>query len=329
MRVEKLLNIVTEIPGRRVLVVGDVMLDEYVWGTVHRISPEAPVPVLEFQKRTYTLGGAANAAANVASLGGHAILGGVVGKDVYASVLHEALSQHNIEDGLVITSDRPTTTKTRIIAHNQQVVRVDHEECRPLSAQLEDDVLEWVKKRLEEADAVVLSDYAKGVITPRSAEGIIQMARKAGKPIVVDPKGRDYRKYRGATVVTPNVHEARLAVGSPDGLDNLSEIGRQLLSLLAGSAILITRGSDGMTLFPCNSGLTHVPARARAVADVTGAGDTVVATLSLALAAGSTLEEAAQLANIAAGIVVERRGTATTSLGELGTEIEVMSKEEE
>ena len=314
---EPLLHTLADIPGKRILIVGDIMLDEYIWGTVHRISPEAPVPVVEFQQRTYSLGGAANAAANVASLGGHAILGGAVGKDVQANVVRKTLSKYDIEDGLLTVSDRPTTTKTRIIAHDQQLVRVDYEKCSTLSPQLEGRLLNWVEKQLKEADALLLSDYAKGVLTPRIAEGAIHMANKADKPVIVDPKGRDYHKYRRATVVTPNVHEARMALNPPDVHDDLLEIGRRLLALLEGGAILITRGSEGMSLFEHSNKTIHIPAVARNVYDVTGAGDTVVAALSLALAAGATLEQAARLANAAAGIVVGKVGTATVSLEEL------------
>lgn len=322
MKDKALLDILANFPGKRVLILGDVMLDEYIWGEVHRISPEAPVPVVEIQRRTYAPGGAGNAAASTAALGGQAILAAIVGQDTQATVLREALSGYGVEgDGLITVPDRPTTTKTRIIAHNQQVVRADYEECKPLVPQMEDVLLAWVEKHLGEADALLLSDYVKGVITPRIAEGVIGLAREADKPIVVDPKGRDYRKYRGATVVTPSTKEARLALNhllNPP--DDLLEMGQQLLTLLEGSAILMTRGPEGMTLFDFGHQAVHIPAMARHVYDVTGAGDTVAATLSLALAAGATLERGARLANTAAGIVVSKVGTATVTLDELKAE---------
>lgn len=323
MKDKSLPNILSKFPGKCVLIVGDVMLDEYIWGEVRRISPEAPVPVVELRRRTYAPGGAANVAANVASLGGRAILAGVVGKDIQADLLREALSHYSIEgDGLLTDPDRPTTTKTRVIAHNQQVVRVDCEVRVSLSPEMEEALRGWVRPRLREANALVLSDYGKGVVTPRLAEEVIRLAKDAGKPVVVDPKGRDYRKYRGATVVTPNIQEARLALNhllNPP--EDLIELGQQLLALLEGSAVLITRGPEGMTLFQPNHQPVHIPAVARYVYDVTGAGDTVVATLALALAAGARLEQAARLANAAAGIKVSKVGTATVELRELMADI--------
>ena len=319
MKDDALLDVLTRFPGKCVLIVGDVMLDEYIWGEVRRVSPEAPVPVVELQRQTYVPGGAANAAANVASLGGRALLGGVVGDDTQAGLLREASSRRGVEgDGLLNDPDRPTTTKTRVIAHNQQVLRVDREERSPLSPQMEEALLGWAEKHLEQANALLLSDYAKGVVTPRLAQQVIRMAQSAGKPIIVDPKGRDYRKYRGATVVTPNTQEARLALNhllNPP--EDLFELGWQLLKLLEGSAVLITRGPEGMSLFEPNHQPVHIPAVARHIYDVTGAGDTVVAALTMALAAGATLEQAAWLANAAAGIKVGKVGTATVSLEEL------------
>lgn len=319
MKDKALLDILANFSSKRVLILGDVMLDEYIWGEVRRISPEAPVPVVEIRQRTYAPGGAGNAAATTAGLGGRAILAGIVGEDAQAAMLREALSRCGVEGGGLVTApDRPTTTKTRIIAYNQQVVRADYEECGPLAPQMEETLLGWVEKHLGQADALLLSDYAKGVITPRIAEEVIRLAREADRPIIVDPKGRDYRKYRGATVVTPDTKEAQLALNhllNPP--DDLLEMGRQLLTLLQGSAILITKGPEGMTLFDFDHEAVHIPTMARHVYDVTGAGDTVAATLSLALAAGSTLEQGARLANTAAGIVVSKVGTATVTLDEL------------
>lgn len=312
-------DIVAAFPGKRVLIVGDVMLDEYIWGEVRRISPEAPVPVVETRRRTYVPGGAANTAANVVSLSGRALLAGVIGRDDQAQKLQEALRERGINsEGLVVDDTRPTTTKTRIVAHSQQVVRVDLEQRAPLRPELEDRLLLWVEKRLPDADACILSDYDKGVVSPRLAERFIRLAREAGKPIVVDPKGTNYAKYRGATVVTPNVHEAERALNREiNGDADLLEVGRQLLELLEGSALLITRGPQGMSLFVNRARPVHIPAVARNVFDVTGAGDTVVSTLAMALASGATLEQAARLANQAAGIVVGKFGTATVTIEEL------------
>ena len=318
-----LADLVATLPGRCVLIVGDVMLDEYIWGEVRRISPEAPVPVVEVHRRTFAPGGAANVAANVAGLGGRALLGGVVGQDRQAAQLREALAERGVDPaGLIVDRDRPTTTKTRIVAHSQQVVRVDSEQRTSLRAELENALLGWVEEALDIAGACVLSDYAKGVVSPRLAERFIRLAREAGKPVIVDPKGTDYAKYRGATVVTPNVREAEQALNREiNGRADLLEVGQHLLGVLDGSALLITRGGQGMSLFVNGADVVHIPAVARNVFDVTGAGDTVIGTLALALAAGIGLEQAARLANLAAGIVVGKVGTATVTVEELMAEL--------
>ncbi|HXG08811.1 MAG TPA: D-glycero-beta-D-manno-heptose-7-phosphate kinase [Gemmataceae bacterium] len=306
-------------PRKCVLIVGDVMLDEFLWGDVRRISPEAPVPVVEMRRRTYVPGGAGNAAANVVSLGGRALLAGVVGDDHQAILLSEALRQRGVAaDGLLADAGRPTTTKTRIVAHNQQVVRVDCEQRTPLAAPLENRLLQWIETHLDRADVCVLSDYAKGVVSGRLAEQTIRLARQAGKPVVVDPKGADYAKYRGATVIKPNVAETELFLKAEIRDErSLEEAGARLAEQLEGGAVLITRGPQGMSLFRAGRPPLHIPSAARDVFDVTGAGDTVIGTLALALAAGGTLEQAAHLANRAAGIVVGKVGTATVTPEEL------------
>jgi D-beta-D-heptose 7-phosphate kinase/D-beta-D-heptose 1-phosphate adenosyltransferase len=307
------------VPGKAVLIVGDVMLDEYIWGEVRRISPEAPVPVVEMRRRTFVLGGAGNSAANVVSLGGMAYLGGVVGRDQPAEQLREVLGQNGVPtEGLLTLEGRRTTTKTRIIAHSQQVVRVDSELLAPLSVAEEDQLLAWVESSLPRAGACILSDYAKGVVSPRLAEHYIRLARRAGKPVVVDPKGTDYAKYQGATLVKPNLHEAEaVAKLAITGEASLLEASRQLLAVLGGTALLITRGAEGMSLFRDGVPPLHVPTVARNVFDVTGAGDTVISTLALALVAGAPLDQAVHLANWAASIVVGKVGTATVTLDEL------------
>ena len=305
--------------GTRVLVVGDAMLDEYVWGEVRRVSPEAPVTVVEMRRRTWVPGGAANAAANVVSLGGRAWLAAVVGRDPQAGWLTAVLGQHGVDvSGLVVDGRRPTTLKTRIVAHSQQVVRVDTETRAPLPAAVERRLLAWVERRLPRADACVLSDYGKGVVSRRVAERLIAVARRAGTPVVVDPKGTDYTKYRGATLVTPNLAEAERAVNREiAGERDVLAVGRRLLEMLDGSAVLITRGAQGMSLFRRGAAVVHIPAVARHVFDVTGAGDTVVGVLALALGAGVSLDDGARLANLAADLVVGKFGTATVSAREL------------
>ena len=305
--------------GRTILVAGDVMLDEYVWGDVNRISPEAPVPVVEVHHRTYSLGGAANVAANIASLGGRPLLLGLIGRDEPADILQTALRTRGIETtGLQVDDSRPTTLKTRIVAQNRQVARLDCEDRSNPTTDLENRMVAWLAERLPEADACVISDYSKGAVSPKLAERLIEFASQAKKPVVVDPKARDFRRYRGATVITPNLLEARLAAGCEDGEElPLGQLAMRLIRRVGSTALLITRGPAGMSLYRRGMRPLHIPATARAVFDVTGAGDTVVGTLALAIGAGQPLEQAAMLANRAAGIVVGKLGTACVALEEL------------
>ncbi len=305
--------------GKRILVIGDVMLDEYVWGKVRRISPEAPVPVVEVQDRTYMAGGAANTGSNVASLGGKVELIGVVGDDIHAALLREKLLKLGIDsDNLIVDSSHPTITKTRIIANKQHVVRVDVEKREALDSALQQRIIDTISSQVAQVDVVVISDYGKQVISHQISQATIEMAAKAGIPVIVDPKGNDYSKYRGATVITPNILEAELVLHTD--LNNESQImkaGADLNELIRGEAILLTRGAEGMTLFQQDQPPITIPAVARALFDVTGAGDTVVGTLAMSLAAGSTLKEGVVLANLAAGLVVEKLGTATVTQQEL------------
>ena len=304
--------------GARVLVLGDLMLDEYEWGEVHRISPEAPVPVVEVRERTPTAGGAANAAAGVVALEGTAHLAGVIGDDAGAESLRRALEASGVDaGGVVVQPGRPPTTKVRVVAHAQQVVRADSETREPLPSELDRAVREWVASRIAEADALLISDYGKGVVSEGAAADAIEAARAHSKPIVVDSKGVHYSKYKGATVITPNVHDAERASNVRiEGEEHLREAARRLSDACGGAALLITRGAAGMTLFSVEHPL-HVPAEAQEVYDVTGAGDTVVAVLAVALGRGVPLPDAVRLANAAAGIVVGKVGTSTVSLGEL------------
>jgi rfaE bifunctional protein kinase chain/domain len=309
---------IERLEGARAVAVGDVMLDEYVWGHVSRISPEAPVPVVDVQGRSHVPGGAANVAAGVVALGGSAVLGGVAGADEPVARLQEALREIGVgADGILQIQGRTTTTKTRVIAHNQQVVRTDFEQRQPLADGDERRLLDWAGTALAEADVLVLSDYAKGVLTPSVTRGLVDAAGARSLPVVVDPKGVDYAKYRGATVLTPNVHDAeRAAAYHVESYDDLLEVARRLGETLPGTALLITRGAEGMTLVS-DGRPVDIAAEARDVYDVTGAGDTVVATLAVALARGMALEDAVRLANAAAGIVVGKVGTATVTLDEL------------
>jgi rfaE bifunctional protein kinase chain/domain len=308
--------------GATVLVLGDAMLDEYVWGEVERISPEAPVPVVDVRKRTHVPGGAANAAAGVVALGGRALLGGVVGDDTSGATLRESLTAAGVEaDGLAIDPLRPTTTKTRVVAHAQQVVRTDSETRGPLPPQIEAELVGWVRGRMSEADTLLISDYGKGVLSGAAAPASIDAARREGKPVVVDAKGVHYSKYRGATVITPNVRDAAQAANIHiEQEEHLREAARRLSAACGGAALLITRGAAGMTLFSVDHPL-HVPAEAHEVYDVTGAGDTVVAVLAVALGRNVPLPDAVRVANAAAGIVVGKVGTSAVTLGELEREL--------
>ena len=315
MRVEELKEI---IPTRKIMVVGDVMLDEYLWGHVRGISPEAPVPIVEIRQQTYALGGAGNVAANLASVGCNVWLAGVVGADTQAAKIFELFSQTaRISMHLYPCQDRPTTTKTRILAHSQQLLRTDREERHYIPAEAEANILTCFQERLDGLHACVLSDYAKGVLTDNLLSVLITLCNEAHIPIIVDPKGHRYSRYRGATVVTPNTAEANLAVGNDEGDMTLEQVVDHLQGEIGDGALLITRGPRGMSLFQHGSPATHIPAQARNIYDVTGAGDTVVAVLALILSTGMNMENAARLANFAAGVVVGKVGTASVSLEEL------------
>jgi rfaE bifunctional protein kinase chain/domain len=312
-------RILREAAGKTVLVLGDVILDEYVAGDVNRISPEAPVPIVDFRSRCYAPGGAANVAANIAALGCRPLLGGVVGADADATHLRQAIVKAGVRaDALLADGQRPTTVKLRLLAHNQQIVRLDREVRTPIAKALENSLLAWLEKNLTEADACILSDYGKGVVTARIAQAAIALCRSAGVPVLVDPKSLDARTCRGATLVKPNKQEAeRLAQCEIHDEASFLEAGRQLATSLEGTAILITRGALGMSVFRHGSEPLHIATAARNVFDVTGAGDTVISTLAVALAARTTLEQSLRLASHSAAIVVEKLGTATVTAQEL------------
>jgi len=298
--------------GKEIVVVGDLMLDEFVWGTVSRISPEAPVPVVEVSGRSFHLGGAANVAHNLHSLGGEPLLVGVLGEDEAASRLRSVLGEVGISGvGLLTDPSRPTTLKTRIIAHGQQVVRADHESKSDIPRSLEDRALEKIGAALERASALVLSDYSKGTFTKRIVSESARLARKRKLPILVDPKVARFDSYRGVSLVTPNIHETERIAGKPiSDAPALAEAAKSILKKLRCQAVLVTRGELGMSLFEKGKPPVHIGATAREVFDVTGAGDTVIATIALSLSGGGSLTEAAHLANRAAGIVVGKLGTA-------------------
>jgi D-beta-D-heptose 7-phosphate kinase/D-beta-D-heptose 1-phosphate adenosyltransferase len=310
--------------GARILVLGDVMLDEFIWGKVVRISPEAPVPVVEVTDQSFHLGGAGNVAVNVHALGGTAVLAGVVGRDDAGERVRAALARLRVEPALVASdSGRPTTVKTRIIAHQQQVVRADREQADDIADALEDELIRHVARALPSCRALVLSDYQKGVVTPRVAKAVLPLARRRRIPVLVDPKVRHLALYRGAAVVTPNQAEAEQATGiRVRTTADLLAAGRRILAQVRCRAVLITRGEHGMSLFERHRPPVHIPTAAREVFDVTGAGDSVIATLALALCAGARLREEASLANYAAGVVVGKLGTAAATDEEILAAVE-------
>ncbi|MCP5170637.1 MAG: bifunctional D-glycero-beta-D-manno-heptose-7-phosphate kinase/D-glycero-beta-D-manno-heptose 1-phosphate adenylyltransferase HldE [Porticoccaceae bacterium] len=299
--------------GAQVLVVGDLMLDRYWHGGTTRISPEAPVPVVNVSQTEDRVGGAGNVALNIAALGAGASVLGVVGCDEAAESLRSRLEAAGIFCDFQESKSKPTITKLRIISRHQQLLRLDFEESfNPEDAA---ELPEKIQNQLPGLGAVILSDYAKGTLC--EPQKLIQIARQAGVPVLVDPKGTDFQKYRGATLMTPNLGEFEAVVGPCSTEQELVDRGIQLLQDLDMEALLVTRSEHGMTLIRGNMPALHLPARAREVFDVTGAGDTVISVLATALAAGSDLPEAVSMANIAAGIVVGKLGTATVSMPEL------------
>jgi D-glycero-beta-D-manno-heptose-7-phosphate kinase len=302
----------------RVVVLGDVMLDEFVWGDVTRISPEAPVPVVDVRRESIHLGGAANVLANLISLGARSTIIGVIGDDAGGERLRENLNSLGAGlDSLIVDKSRPSTLKTRIIAHNQLVVRADRELRTPVSAEIEDKIIAQVKDALINASAFVVSDYDKGVITSRILAEVLPFAYER-LPVLVDPKLRNFSFYQPVTLVTPNHHEAlRITNTEDDSNDGLHEAAKSIQEKLGCDAVLITRGDRGMMLLKRDEQPAYVKTAAREVYDVTGAGDTVIASLAAGLAAGASMIEAATLANQAAGIVVGKVGTATANADEL------------
>lgn len=305
------MQMLENISRAKILVVGDVMLDRYWWGSVNRISPEAPVPIVQLQKTSLVAGGAANVAANLAGLGSTPYLFGIKGDDAEGGVMDSVLDEAGIANHFIIPiKGRKTTIKTRIVAHSQHVVRIDQESVEPIAENAAEEILVQIKQFSKMVDAVVISDYAKGFLSDYFLLGLIEEVKCQGKLLIVDPKGLDFSRYRGASIVTPNKKEAadasRLDLSS-SGVVNQS--GGYLMKELGLDALLITEGENGMTLFQPSAEPTHFDSRARNVYDVTGAGDTVIATFTAAAATGASFTDAAALANAAAGIVVGKIGT--------------------
>jgi D-beta-D-heptose 7-phosphate kinase/D-beta-D-heptose 1-phosphate adenosyltransferase len=313
--VKSLRQYIQRFPQASVLVVGDLILDHYVMGRVSRISPEAPVPVVHVESESLRLGGAANVFSNILALGGKADLCGVIGADESGRLLMKELgNKRSGRGGVVIDHDRPTTKKSRIIAHNQQIVRYDVEGRSELKPALQRRLLQYVESRLRELSCMVVSDYAKGVISATLMSELTRLAALRRIPVIVDPKVEHFSYYKGVTVITPNHLEATQAAGVHGDDDQaINEAGAMIRQRLGCQSVLITRGEKGMSLYEGDGESWHLPTRARQVYDVTGAGDTVIGTLALALSTGASVKTGAMLANCAAGIVVGMVGTATVS----------------
>jgi D-beta-D-heptose 7-phosphate kinase/D-beta-D-heptose 1-phosphate adenosyltransferase len=317
---KNLIDFIPRFKDRKILVLGDMMVDKFVWGKVSRISPEAPVPVVLIEKETYAFGGAGNVANNLTSLGAQVYIAGVIGNDVDGGRMKEEMSIKNMNvDGVIVDDTRPTSIKTRIIASHQQVVRVDKELKSELTDSMTDRLMNFLEKVVPKMDAMIISDYGKGVINKSVLKQAISLAIKNRIHVNVDPKIEHFLSYKKVSCITPNQLEAVQGMRWHDVSDDkgVIELGKKILKKLNSKTVLITRGEKGMTLFEDNSRITHIPTRAKEVYDVTGAGDTVIATFTLALSCGANYREAAEISNFAAGIVVGKIGTATTNPKEL------------
>lgn len=323
MNYQRAQQIISKFSDLRIVTLGDLMLDEFIWGEVRRVSPEAPVPVIEVKRETWHLGGAGNVVSNLLELGARAIPIGVVGADEAGKMLRDRFAERNARlDGIITDSSRPTTRKTRVVAHsgrqNQQMIRADREDRSPVSNSIEVRVIAAFNQAISNADAVVISDYDKGLLTPRVLRTVIESAQSRARIVCLDPKIRNFAHYREVDVITPNQVEAERASGV-EIIDESSLIAaaQRIRELIACKNVLITRGERGMSMLDADGEMTHIQTVAREVYDVTGAGDTVIAALALALASGARLDEAAIIANHAAGVVVGKVGTATVSRDEL------------
>ena len=328
---EKLFKIIDNFKNFKILVIGDIILDEYIWGKASRLSPEAPVPVLEVNKYSYILGGAANVANNIRTLGGKVCLAGVVGYDSSADKLDEILSKNAIDTSCIIKKEnRPTTIKTRLITHNHhQLVRFDREIKDEITENTQQEILKKVSESIESIDLILLSDYSKGVLPPSLSQELIKLARLHKKPVLVDPKGLDYSKYSGATLITPNRLEAETATKSPPGTapEILVQRVKEQLEL---DYVMVTLGEDGILLY-VNGETKQIPAVTSEVYDVTGAGDSLISGISLALlASNGDVEVSMELGNYAAGVAVRKIGTTAVTPKELKhiIELHIMEKEE-
>ncbi len=316
---ERALQTINRFSQSKVLVIGDIMVDQFIWGKVSRISPEAPVPVVEVTKETLLLGGCANVMNNIFFIGGNALITGIIGPDDMGRwVIRQCRKMGIKTEGIIVVNDRPTIVKTRVVANHQQVVRFDRENKQPATPDNITTMLQYIDSIKDDLGAIVISDYNKGIITKKLIRGIKKIIADRNITVCVDPKQNDFSFYRGCDIITPNHHEAGRAVGMVlTNHDDIIKAGTTLLKKYAFKAVLITRGEEGMTLMEHTGEVVDIPTVAKEVFDVTGAGDTVIGVFSLCVAAGASFREAAALANQAAGIVVGKVGTATVTEKEL------------
>ena len=307
---ERLAELFESFKSKRIAVIGDLMIDRYYWGAVRRVSPEAPVPVVEVESESVRFGGAANVAHNIQSLGGAPLLIGLVGKDHPGEVVQEMLRERNLKTtGIVVDAMRPTTIKTRVIAQGQHVVRIDNESKLPCPDHLLHRVVDAVRYNIHEIDGIIIEDYNKGVVTKEVIQEVVAVAKKYGKIVAVDPKFDNFFEYKEVTLFKPNTREVEEVLGGRlNTTEDVEKAGRKLLDMLCAQNVLLTRGEDGMSLFESNGAITHIPTMAESVQDVSGAGDTVIATLAMGLVSGLGIGEACLLANCAGGVVVAAVG---------------------
>jgi rfaE bifunctional protein kinase chain/domain len=322
MNMDQLLDaLLNRFTQSRVLVIGDSMLDQYIWGNVTRFSPEAAVPIIKINKTTYSPGGAANVVANILSLQGKAYFTTVVGDDAEGQKLQEWCVQNQLDlEGIYLDTQRPTTLKSRIFARHRQYMRLDRENCQEIDHKIEQRILRYVRERIGNTDVVLFSDYAKGLVTPNLLASVIELAKRDGIPVIVDPKGSDFTCYKGVTLITPNWQEALAAIAkSPE--TSIQRVGKQLLDMTNCEWVLITQGAEGMSLFNRDGFSEHLPAVAKEVHDVTGAGDTVVSSIALCMASQFAMFDCIKIANLAAGIVVNKMGTSVVTIEEISKNI--------
>ncbi|MBU4305250.1 MAG: D-glycero-beta-D-manno-heptose-7-phosphate kinase [Candidatus Omnitrophica bacterium] len=315
---DRLTQLLQKFEQKKIVVIGDLILDQYIWGDVSRISPEAPVPVVLVEKESFMPGGAANVAASISALEGNAVLAGVIGNDSGGKILKSYLRKNADVGGVFVDAKRKTSIKIRIVARRQQVVRVDKEVIAEIRKEMSEKILAFIERKISSIDAIIIEDYGKGVINPFLIKAVVAMARKHKVLVTVDPKEDHFSYYSGVTCLTPNQHEAEKAAGIVIvDIPSLLTAGKKLLKKLRSDALLITRGEHGMCLFERGKKAIHIPTRAQEVFDVSGAGDTVIGAFTLALAGGASLEEAAHISNYAAGVVVGKVGVSTCSQREL------------